>query len=176
MTDRLVDSNGFPRSDIDLVAVTTARSNIVKLKNDHKEIMLRIEEALHAVHAEALAEREKKKEEAAQAALQGESSSSTTAQASQSGSGSNTIGAPLTPFAKVNAGLLQGDKIVAFGTVTASTPNVLPSLSEHVQSRENKPILVKVLRGDASELHSLILVPRQGWGGRGMLGCHIVPA
>lgn len=65
--------------------------------------MLRIEEALHAVHAEALAEREKKKEEAAQAALQGESSSSTTAQASQSGSGSNTIGAPLTPFAKVNA-------------------------------------------------------------------------
>ncbi|KAF8951562.1 putative 26S proteasome regulatory subunit [Haplosporangium bisporale] len=186
MTDRLVDSNGFPRSDIDLVAVTTARSNIVKLKNDHKEIMLQIEEALHAVHAEALAEREKKKEEAAQAALQGESSSSTTvAQASQSGGGSNTVEASLTPFAKVNAvapdspareaGLLQGDKIVAFGTVTASTPNVLPSLSEHVQSRENKPILVKVLRGDASELQSLILVPRQGWGGRGMLGCHIVP-
>ncbi|KAF9212189.1 putative 26S proteasome regulatory subunit [Podila verticillata] len=186
MTDRLVDSNGFPRSDIDLVAVTTARSNIVKLKNDHKEIMLQIEEALHAVHAEALAEREKKKEEAAQAALQGESSSSTTvAQASQSGGGSNTVEASLTPFAKVNAvapdspareaGLLQGDKIVAFGTVTASTPNVLPSLSEHVQSRENKPILVKVLRGDASELQSLILIPRQGWGGRGMLGCHIVP-
>ncbi|KAF9379622.1 26S proteasome non-ATPase regulatory subunit 9, partial [Podila verticillata] len=181
MTDRLVDSNGFPRSDIDLVAVTTARSNIVKLKNDHKEIMLQIEEALHAVHAEALAEREKKKEEAAQAALQGESSSSTTvAQASQSGGGSNTVEASLTPFAKVNAvapdspareaGLLQGDKIVAFGTVTASTPNVLPSLSEHVQSRENKPILVKVLRGDASELQSLILIPRQGWGGRGMLG------
>jgi hypothetical protein len=29
MTDVLVDSNGFPRSDIDLVVVTTARSNIV---------------------------------------------------------------------------------------------------------------------------------------------------
>ncbi|KAF9335557.1 26S proteasome non-ATPase regulatory subunit 9 [Podila minutissima] len=188
MTDRLVDSSGFPRSDIDLVAVTTARSNIVKLKNDHKAVMLQIEEALHAVHAEALAEREKKQEEAAQAAaLQNpsSSSSSTTAHTSQPGSGSNTAEAPLTPFAKVNAvaldspskeaGLLQGDKIVAFGTVTASTPNVMPSLSEHVQSRENKPILVKVLRGDASELQSVILVPRQGWGGRGMLGCHIVP-
>lgn len=66
--------------------------------------MLQIEEALHAVHAEALAEREKKKKEAAQAAaLQGESSSSTTAQTSQSGSGSNTVEALLTPFAKVNA-------------------------------------------------------------------------
>ncbi|KAF9318519.1 26S proteasome non-ATPase regulatory subunit 9 [Podila horticola] len=190
MTDRLVDSNGFPRSDIDLVAVTTARSNIVKLKNDHKAIMLQIEEALHAVHAEALAEREKKKEEAAQAAaLQNPSSSSssslTTAHTSQPGSGSNTAEVPLTPFAKVNAvapdspareaGLLQGDRIVAFGAVTASTPNTLPSLSEHVQSRENKPILVKVVRGDASEMQSVILVPRQGWGGRGMLGCHIVP-
>ncbi|KAG0092449.1 putative 26S proteasome regulatory subunit [Podila epicladia] len=184
MTDRLVDSNGFPRSDIDLVAVTTARSNIVKLKNDHKAVMLQIEEALHAVHAEALAEREKKKQEVAQvAAIQdptSSSTSSTTAHTSHPGSGSNTAEAHLTPFAKVNAvapdspskeaGLLQGDKIVAFGTVTASTPNVMPSLSEHVQSRENKPILVKVLRGDASELHSVILVPRQGWGGRGMLG------
>ncbi|KAF9301858.1 26S proteasome non-ATPase regulatory subunit 9 [Mortierella antarctica] len=187
MTDRLVDSSGFPRSDIDLVAVTTARSNIVKLKNDHKAVMLQIEEALHAVHAEALAEREKKQEEATQAAAlqNSSSSSSTTAHTSQPGSGSNTAEAPLTPFAKVNAvapdspskeaGLLQGDKIVAFGIVTASTPNVMPSLSEHVQSRENKPILVRVLRGDASELHSVILVPRQGWGGRGMLGCHIVP-
>ncbi|KAG0032117.1 26S proteasome non-ATPase regulatory subunit 9 [Podila clonocystis] len=181
MTDRLVDSNGFPRSDIDLVAVTTARSNIIKLKNDHKAIMLQIEEALHAVHAEAIAEREKKKEAAQISALQDpSSSSSSTTHSSQTGSGSNTAESPLTPFAKVNAvapdspareaGLLQGDRIVAFGIVTASTPNVLPSLSEHVQSREDKPILVKVLRGDASELQSVILVPRQGWGGRGMLG------
>ncbi|KAI8598979.1 hypothetical protein EDD21DRAFT_172680 [Dissophora ornata] len=29
MSDRLIDSNGFPRADIDLVVVTTARSNIV---------------------------------------------------------------------------------------------------------------------------------------------------
>lgn len=70
--------------------------------------MLQIEEALHAVHAEALAEREKKKEEAAQAAaLQNPSSSSssslTTAHTSQPGSGSNTAEVPLTPFAKVIA-------------------------------------------------------------------------
>ncbi|KAG0350902.1 hypothetical protein BG005_009589, partial [Podila minutissima] len=73
--------------------------------NDHKAVMLQIEEALHAVHAEALAEREKKQEEAAQAAAlqNSSSSSSTTAHTSQPGSGSNTAEAPLTPFAKVNA-------------------------------------------------------------------------
>ncbi|KAG0365165.1 hypothetical protein BGZ54_006794, partial [Gamsiella multidivaricata] len=29
MTDHLVDSQGFPRADIDLVVVTTARSNLI---------------------------------------------------------------------------------------------------------------------------------------------------
>jgi len=30
MNDQLVDSSGFPRSDIDLVVVRTARSNIIR--------------------------------------------------------------------------------------------------------------------------------------------------
>ncbi|KAG0343590.1 putative 26S proteasome regulatory subunit [Podila humilis] len=190
MTDRLVDSNGFPRSDIDLVAVTTARSNIIRLKNDHKAIMLEIEQTLHAVHAEALAEREKSKE-LQEATITFTQTSASTSVGAVGTSGSNssaelTPSLPQVPFAKVNAiapdspakeaGLLQGDMIVAFGPVSARTPNALPSLSEHVQTRENKPILVKVLRNHAAELQSVILVPRQGWGGRGMLGCHIVPA
>ncbi|KAF9206729.1 26S proteasome non-ATPase regulatory subunit 9 [Haplosporangium sp. Z 27] len=187
MTDRLVDSQGFPRSDIDLVVVTTARSNIVRLKNDHKAIMLKIEEALHAVHAESRAEDEKRKaERKLQEETTGTSSSSSSTGATTANSSSELEGKPLQPFARVNAiapdspakeaGLLQGDRIVSFGTVDIRTPNVLPSLSQHVQSRENKPIVVKVLRGDSTELHSLILVPKQGWGGRGLLGCHIVPA
>ncbi|KAF9188831.1 26S proteasome non-ATPase regulatory subunit 9 [Haplosporangium sp. Z 767] len=178
MTDKLVDSSGFPRSDIDLVVVTTARSNIIKLKNDHKAIMLQIEEALHAVHAEAIAEKQKKE---AEKKLQDASASTS----SSAPSGSSTTDAyhqdpSLPPFARVNgvapdspakeAGLLQGDKIVAFGPVNSNTPNVLPSLSEHVQSRENKPIVVKVLREDSTEPHSLVLVPRKDWGGRGLLG------
>ncbi|CAO3570422.1 unnamed protein product [Mortierella alpina] len=180
MTERLIDNNGFPRSDIDLVVVTTARSNIIRLKNDHKEIMLQIEEALHAVHAEAIAEKEARE---AERKAHGQESSG--ASAAGSSSAAQDSDRDLSPFARVNgvapdspakeAGLIQGDMIVAFGSVNAKTPNVLPSLSEHVQSRENKPILVKVLRGESADLHSLILVPKQGWGGRGLLGCHIVP-
>ncbi|KAF9361939.1 26S proteasome non-ATPase regulatory subunit 9 [Mortierella sp. AD094] len=185
MTEKLVDSNGFPRSDIDLVVVTTARSNIIRLKNDHKAIMLKIEESLHAVHAEAIAEKQKRE---AERRLQEEASgtSSSTSSATQLRSSEIEEEKTLEPFARVNAvapdspakeaGLLQGDRIVVFGTVNAKTTDVLPSLSQHVQSRENKPIVVKVLRGESTELHSLVLVPRQGWGGRGLLGCHIVPA
>lgn len=42
---------------------------------------------------------------------------------------------------------------------------------------EQQNILVKVSRtgdGQTQELR-LTLVPRQNWGGRGMLGCHILP-
>ncbi|KAF9950509.1 26S proteasome non-ATPase regulatory subunit 9, partial [Modicella reniformis] len=147
MTDNLVDSNGFPRSDIDLVVVTTARSNIARLKNDHKAIMLQIEEALHAVHAEALAEKQRKRDAEALLSPQLSSSSSTHATQQQVQQEGEDQDRALPPFARVNAvapdspakeaGLLQGDKIVAFGIVNANTPNVLPSLSTHVQSREN---------------------------------------
>ncbi|KAG0078767.1 hypothetical protein BGZ90_004427 [Linnemannia elongata] len=187
MNDQLVDSNGFPRSDIDLVVVRTARSNIIRLKNDMKALMQQIEEALHAVHAEALEEKqkreaEKKKEQELAGAASVESSSAGSATATDDAAAERS----LPPFARVNAvapdspareaGLVQGDRIVVFGTVNANTSNTLPTLSAHVQSRENKPIVVKVQRGESTELVSLILVPKQGWGGRGLLGCHIVPA
>ncbi|OAQ34007.1 hypothetical protein K457DRAFT_192842 [Linnemannia elongata AG-77] len=169
MNDQLVDSNGFPRSDIDLVVVRTARSNIIRLKNDMKALMQQIEEALHA-------------EQELAGAASVESSSAGSATVTDEAAAERS----LPPFARVNAvapdspareaGLVQGDRIVVFGTVNANTSNTLPTLSAHVQSRENKPIVVKVQRGESTELVSLILVPKQGWGGRGLLGCHIVPA
>ncbi|KAG0294048.1 26S proteasome non-ATPase regulatory subunit 9, partial [Dissophora globulifera] len=140
MTDRLVDSSGFPRADIDLVVVTTARSNIIKLKNDHKDIMVQIEEALHAVHAEALAEKQREQERKRQEAASSSSSSSSSA-ADLSTTQNKDDERGLAPFARVNAvapdspaqdaGLLQHDRIVSFGIVNINTDNVLPSLSTH---------------------------------------------
>ncbi|KAF9153324.1 hypothetical protein BG015_003654 [Linnemannia schmuckeri] len=187
MNDQLVDSSGFPRSDIDLVVVRTARSNIIRLKNDLKAVMLQIEEALHAVHAEALEEKQKRE---AEKKKEQELAGTVSVESSSAGLNAVTDEAELErslpPFARVNAvapdspakeaGLVQGDRIVVFGTVNANTPSTLPALSAHVQARENKPIVVKVLRSDSTELVSLVLVPKQGWGGRGLLGCHIVPA
>ncbi|KAG0056546.1 hypothetical protein BGZ83_004569 [Gryganskiella cystojenkinii] len=181
MTERLVDSSGFPRSDIDLVAVTTARSGIIKLQNDLKTVMLQIEEAIHAVHAEAIAEKQRKEEEKKQQETATTSSTSSPS-SSVPAVGSSTVDPVefMKPFAKVNmvapdspakeAGLLQYDMIVAFGAVTEKTPQAFAALSELVKERENKPILVKLLRGDSTRLVSVILVPSQGWGGRGLLG------
>ena len=48
--EELVDREGFPRADLDLVAVRTARHQIVCLQNDHKAMMKSIEHALAAYH------------------------------------------------------------------------------------------------------------------------------
>nr|KAF6311919.1 hypothetical protein mPipKuh1_009107 [Pipistrellus kuhlii] len=51
MDEPLVDCEGYPRSDVDLYQVRTARHNIACLQNDHKAVMKQVEEALHRLHA-----------------------------------------------------------------------------------------------------------------------------
>lgn len=97
--------------------------------------------------------------------------------------------APLDPpFAKVNtiasnspaatAGLQQGDLIRNFGWVNSTNHDSLRKVAECVQGNEGRNVLVKVSRISAApsarEL-DLTLVPKRDWGGRGLLGCHILP-
>lgn len=53
MNEPLVDADGFPRNDIDVYQVRTARSQIICLQNDLKELMKEIERGLGDVHADA---------------------------------------------------------------------------------------------------------------------------
>ena len=55
MKEPLVDSSGFPRSDVDVHTIRTLRNQIVRLQNDHRQIMNDIEQALHQIHQEAKA-------------------------------------------------------------------------------------------------------------------------
>lgn len=50
MTTPLVDQEGFPRADMDLYAVRHARRRINELRNDYKDVMNEIENALQAVY------------------------------------------------------------------------------------------------------------------------------
>merc|ERR1711971_1109009 len=50
MNGPLIDSEGYPRNDIDIVKVRTARQRIICLMNDHKEIMKKISDALEFIH------------------------------------------------------------------------------------------------------------------------------
>ncbi len=174
MHTSLIDRDGFPRSDIDVAQVRTTRARIVNLRNDWKELMDRIEKGLHAHHANL---------QASDAFKQPESSS----QRQDAPAAQTLPTAPETPFAKVNsvepgspaneAGLKAGDQIRRFGAATWSNHERLRKLGEVVQQNQGRPIPVKVLRasGGSSQELELRLTPRQGWGGRGSLGCHIVP-
>ncbi|RMZ87537.1 hypothetical protein DV736_g5240, partial [Chaetothyriales sp. CBS 134916] len=174
MQTPLVDQDGFPRSDIDVAQVRVTRARIIHLRNDWKELMDGIEKGLHVHHANLQAS---------------ESFKQTESSASQRAPLTTAVApaAPETPFARVNsvepgspaneAGLKRGDQIRRLGTVIWSNHERLRKVAEAVQQNVGKPILVKVLRTDADSSQELEmrLTPRQGWGGRGALGCHIVP-
>ncbi|CAG5096812.1 Oidioi.mRNA.OKI2018_I69.XSR.g14792.t1.cds [Oikopleura dioica] len=48
--EQLVDAHGFPRADLNIEEIRFARNRFVCAQNDHKDIMKRIEAALHDLH------------------------------------------------------------------------------------------------------------------------------
>lgn len=174
MHTSLTTFDGFPRSDIDVAQVRVTRARIITLRNDWKNLMDKIEKGLHEHHAKYQASDEYK-------------NSLTQPPSQPTSSPQPTPSVPETPFAKVNsvepaspaheAGLKAGDLVRRFGSAIWSNHERLRKVGEVVSQNLGRPVLVKVSRGvgsDAQEL-DLRLTPRQNWGGRGTLGCHIVP-
>ncbi|KAI0333647.1 hypothetical protein GY45DRAFT_1244172 [Cubamyces sp. BRFM 1775] len=154
MDTPLVDSEGFPRADIDIWAVRHARVRIIELRNDHKALMDKIMLALQDVY------------DPGQQSQEASTTDSGTAEGSDNA---------LQPFARVDgvapgspaasSGLLREDRILSFGPLTKSsfaTASLQP-LAEFVAAQEN------VLRPDDRRVR-LTFIPRRGWGGRGLLG------
>ncbi|KAF8313959.1 proteasome 26S subunit [Cantharellus anzutake] len=171
MQSPLVDAEGFPRADIDVASVRTSRVRIIELRNDLDAVMEEISSALQGLIPP---------------------DTKTVPPADSSLNIPRTNGnVPEIAFALVNgvapnspaaaAGLLRGDLVTCFGSLTASSfgsTTSLQSLASLVSSHENQPIEIRVRRGDLNSNSSLVtlsLTPRSGWGGRGLLGCHIVP-
>lgn len=71
--------------------------------------------------------------------------------------------------------LMPGDEIVRFGEVNATNHANLQALAALVQRSEGHVIPVSVLRNNGHQSVVLSLTPHTNWGGRGSLGCHIVP-
>ncbi|KAM9393328.1 26S proteasome non-ATPase regulatory subunit 9 [Pholidichthys leucotaenia] len=159
----LVDAEGYPRADVDVYQIRTARHNISCLQNDHKAIMAEIEAALHKLHAREKAKREKDEAEAQEEVME------------------QQLTLP-PPFARVDAvtdgspacgaGLRAGDEVIEFGSVNARNFQNLQNIASVVQHSEGKPLHVSVVR--AGQKVQMSLTP-QRWSGRGLLGCNIVP-
>ncbi|KAJ3741655.1 hypothetical protein EV360DRAFT_57839 [Lentinula raphanica] len=162
MQSPLVDPDGFPRADIDIYAVRGARVRIIELRNDLKDVTAAIGKALEVIYSQPQSEPRKDIPE------------------------STATSKELSPFARVDgvapgspaaeAGLCREDLIVKFGQLvsTSFTSGSLSPIAELVGASENQSIGIRVLRKGQSTTF-LSLTPRKGWGGRGMLGCHIAP-
>lgn len=176
MQTSLTTFDGFPRSDIDVAQVRVTRARIIALRNDWKSLMDKIEKGLHEHHAKYQASDEYKN-----------SLNRPQPQAEPAPTSQQTPSVPESPFAKVNtvesgspaneAGLKPGDLIRRFGSAIWSNHERLRKVGEVVSQNLNRPILVRVSRGTGAQAQELELrlTPRQNWGGRGTLGCHIVP-
>ncbi|KAL7925016.1 hypothetical protein ACQKWADRAFT_284808 [Trichoderma austrokoningii] len=172
METPLLTRDGFPRADLDIAQIRTTRARIIRLRNDYKSLMGVIEKYLHEHFANL------QEGDAAPSAAGDDLWILPDSQSEQLDE----------PFAKVNsvaanspaqqAGLQAGDEIRNFGYVNRSNHDGLKKVAECVQGNEGGNVFIKVSRPDGvarrQELR-LTLIPKKDWGGRGMLGCHILP-
>ncbi|KAL4892723.1 hypothetical protein BDV59DRAFT_39514 [Aspergillus ambiguus] len=180
MNTSLTTLDGFPRDDIDVAQIRTIRSQIIHLRNDHKDLMKYVEKAVHA-HFENVQRAQNTTRSGNTNGLGGSSTN-------LNGSAASDVGILGPPFAKVNgvteaspahqAGLRPGDTIRVFGSVNWINHARLTKVAEVVQQNEGRALTVKIVRKDESGNPTdvdLELTPRRDWGGRGLLGCHLVP-
>ena len=131
-TGPLVDSEGYPRGDVDVHATRVARNKLACLNTDHKALMGQIERTMHELHAATAANGTASAGSAPSARSTPAAAAGTASavSAAPSASPALTVGdAELAPFALVDsvapagpaaaAGLLVGDRLLRFGSLHA---------------------------------------------------------
>nr|GEW08516.1 26S proteasome non-ATPase regulatory subunit 9 [Tanacetum cinerariifolium]GEW74109.1 26S proteasome non-ATPase regulatory subunit 9 [Tanacetum cinerariifolium] len=173
----LVDSEGFPRSDIDIPAVRADRNRLAGLRNDHKDITEKISKNIELLHSARLTPKS--------STAMDTGSNSQVADGISTSNGGYVSGMDVDvnvnvsrPFAMVDEiteespaaedGLQLGDQIVKFGNVEYGD-NLLPKLASEAQKNQGRPVPMLVMRQGTSI--NLAVTPRT-WRGRGLLGCN----
>ncbi|XP_050215220.1 uncharacterized protein LOC126666258 [Mercurialis annua] len=185
LSGNLVDSEGFPRPDIDIPAVRAQRNRLIVLKSDHKELTGKIDGNIQVLHSARLASKSPSLKDAGNDSTSDNQNTSITAAAHnvvlRDSSSSTDADAFVTiPFAVVDEiadaspaaedGLQLGDQIMKFGSVEYQVGNnLLQKLALEPQKNPGHAIPVVVLREGAPI--NLTVTPRT-WQGRGLLGCN----
>lgn len=181
MDTPLLTEDGFPRSDIDVPSIRTARHEIITLRNDHRELEDQIKKVLEKVFSgfskESLAANDETK-----LAQEADPLNFNAANYNMNDiiSRSKILGR-VKPFCVVDsvavespaqeAGLCIGDELVHVQNVTSLSE--LPTL---ISNNVNKTLDVLLIRGYSADgstnLVELKLTPHK-WQGPGLLGCHL---
>ncbi|KAI8088054.1 uncharacterized protein B0P05DRAFT_531278 [Gilbertella persicaria] len=164
MEEPLVDSAGFPRSEIDVHSIRTSRNRIHRLRNDHRSLMADIESVLHDIH------KAKKPEPRTTETLAAPTTTVVIAEVPVAFAVVNAV-APDSPA--YQAGLRRNDQIIKFGHIDTTNHQQLQALNGLISASENQTLSVTVLR--EGQTVQLSVTPQSGWGGRGTLGCHLLP-
>ncbi|GAA5903922.1 hypothetical protein JCM6882_001350 [Rhodosporidiobolus microsporus] len=160
MDTPLVDREGFPRSDIDVASVRTARMWIHRLRNDLKAVMGELEGVVHrGLPRGEDGEGEGETEDAVMEEQEGEKAWARV-DAVAPGSPADT------------AGLKRDDLVLSLSSITSANNDNLRAVAALVGRSEGVELELVVRRG--AEKVKLRLTPSK-WSGRGLLGCHIVP-
>lgn len=188
LSGNLVDSEGFPRTDIDIPVVRAERRRLSELRNDHKEITDKLNENIQVLHSARLAPRSAPAKGSGDAVgLDLRNTSHVDATGSESSCNIIQRDTPSDmdvdvivsrPFAVVDEiadgspaaedGLQLGDQIVKFGNVE-SGDDLLQRLSSEAQASQGHALTLVAMRQGA--FINLTVTPRT-WHGRGLLGCH----
>ncbi|KAL1217533.1 hypothetical protein V5N11_004702 [Cardamine amara subsp. amara] len=178
LSGNLIDSEGFPREDIDIPMVRAERHRLAELRSEHSEITEKINVNIQILHSV----RPTKDSGPEETSLSGQVASlSAPIQTSGFSVTSRAMDVDVVtsiPFAMVDEitesspaaedGLQLGDQVVKFGNVEGGE-NLLQRLAAEAQSNQGQAVSVQVMRQGAKV--GLSVTPRI-WQGRGLLGCH----
>ncbi|XP_015080328.1 26S proteasome non-ATPase regulatory subunit 9 [Solanum pennellii] len=182
LSGNLVDSEGFPRTDIDIPSVRADRRRLAELRNDHKIITEKIDQNIQVLHSARLASSPSSvKDSGVQGSAVNIGSSSSPGNYSVTAATSAAMDIDVVfsrPFAVIDEiteaspaaedGLQLGDQVIRFGNVQ-SGENLLQRLAAEAQSNQGCVVTMTVLRQGA--MTNVQVTPRV-WQGRGLLGCN----
>ena len=166
----LVDSEGFPRGDIDLFNVRNKRQRLAIINTDHKALMSEIEKTLHTYQQALPTTTTSSSSSSALGVINTINESETNVLLTVSSKAIAIVDEILDGSPAYLAGILDQDELLQFGYVTASTTDALNSIPAVVRDHVNQRINITVRR--KGSLMNLELIPKT-WGGRGLLGCHL---
>jgi 26S proteasome non-ATPase regulatory subunit 9 len=188
-------ADGFPRSDVDIYAIRTARHRLACLQTDYKQVMEEMKIVIEALHAQASepgagagagsveskvdAERPALRAPAAEAPSTAPPTAPLTAAAAiasvtaPSSVAIALVGSVSAGSPAATAGFLAGDEVLRFGSLTASNTFALSTIGDFVRRNVGVAVSATVRRSGAVETE-LVVTPGV-WGGPGMLGMHLLP-